>query len=195
MTTEPDNTEIALGLECYDPEHTVFARLPDKIKRGIGLSKREVLLIVKWKTTRIKDDNAKTVTDAAMAKINRAIADAPNHKIDALKSLDGISGIGLAMATAILTVCYPEEFTIIDTRVLGQLHLFPKRLADKRRTKAEPIYKTEDWTAEEYVNEYLPKVKTYSEQARCSLRNADRALWGLSVYKDIENVIFKSRRS
>jgi hypothetical protein len=195
MATEPHDAEIELGLECYDPEHTVFKRLPDKIKSGIPLSKRDLLLIVKWKTTRVKGDHAKTVTDAAMAKINRAIADAPNRKIDALNSLDRISGIGLAVATSILTLCYPDEFTIIDRRVLGQLHLLPKRLADKRKTSAKPLYTTNDWTAEEYVNEYLPKVKAYSKQAGCSLRNADRALWGLSVHKDIENLIRKSTLS
>ena len=109
--------------------------------------------------------------------------------------MDTISGIGLAMATAILTLCYPDEFTVIDTRVLGQLKPFPKRLAEKRMSKAAPVYTTEDWTAEEYVNEYLPKVKAYSEQEGCSLRDADRALWGLSVQEHIENIISKSRGS
>ena len=119
MVTKPVNTQMEVGRECYDPEHTVFLTLPAKIKSGIGLSKRDMLLILKWKTTRITDDNKNTVTDKAMEKINRAITDAPNRKIEALKCLDTISGIGLAMATAILTLCYPDEFTVIDTRVLG----------------------------------------------------------------------------
>ena len=59
---------MELGLECYDPEHTVSLTLPGKIKSGIGLSKRDVLLILKWKTTRITDNYKNTVTDAAMAK-------------------------------------------------------------------------------------------------------------------------------
>ena len=59
---------MELGLECYDPEHTVSLTFPGKIKSGIGLSKRDVLLILKWKITRITDNYKNTVTDAAMAK-------------------------------------------------------------------------------------------------------------------------------
>jgi hypothetical protein len=68
MAPKPVNTQMELGLECYDPEHTVSLTLPGKIKSGIGLSKRDVLLILKWKITRITDNYKNTVTDAAMAK-------------------------------------------------------------------------------------------------------------------------------
>ena len=77
---------------------------------------------------------------------------------------------------------------IIDQRVLESLNLFPSYLPDRKRKK----YSTEDWTAETYFNEYLPKVKEASERWGCTLRNADRALWGLSVARRIEQIILKS---
>lgn len=113
-----------------------------------------------------------------MEKINLAVENAAHRKIEALQALDEIPGIGLAVATAILTVCYPDEFTIIDTRVLGQLDLLPKRLSDKRRNKGSIIYNTGDWTAREYVYEYLPKVKECSQRKGYTFRECDQALWG-----------------
>jgi hypothetical protein len=49
------------------------------------------------------------------------------------------AGIGLAAASAMLTVCYPEKFTIIDQRVLETLDLFPSALREDERKD----YKTE----------------------------------------------------
>ncbi len=181
------------GLDCYDPETRVFPMLARKAKEGQELSSLDVLLILKWKLGRIKNDNSKTVAVGKMKEINQALKDAckadRKGKIDALTALSKIPGIGLATATAILTVCYPDEFTIIDQRVLEILDLFPSRLAkDEQKNK----YSTDNWTPEDYVDEYLPKVKGCSESWDCTLRDADRALWGLSVYKRIEEVIDQS---
>ncbi len=168
--------EFKKGLDCYDPENRVFPALANKRKE---LSKRDVLLILKWKLARLKKANSTTVTDNHMEVINRAVSDATvsDRKIDALKALQKVPGIGLATATAILTVCYPDDFTIIDRRVLESLKLRPN---------------TEDWTAEEYIREFLPKIKEYARTWCCSLRDADRALWGLSVNKIIEEIITAS---
>jgi hypothetical protein len=193
MHDKPD-PEVELGLDCYDPEHRVFPALPDKIKSGVGLSKRDILLILKWKTGRLKDAHSQTITNVRMHRINEAVAKAKNAKLDALQSLEKVYGIGLATATAILTVCYPDEFTIIDTRVLGQLKLWPKRLVDKRGRQEKAEYVTTDWTSAEYLDEYLPKVIEFRKRKGYTLRNADRALWGLSVNNRIEQIISKSAR-
>jgi hypothetical protein len=191
---KPD-PQVELGLDCYDPEHRVFPSLPDKIKNGEGLSKRDILLILKWKTTRINGVHSQTIANVKMDQINEATAKTKKYKFDASQSLKRIPGIGLAVATAILAVCYPDDFTIIDTRVLGQLKLWPKRVAGKRRKKENPEYTTADWTAADYLDEYLPKVKEFRERKGCTSRNADRALWGLSVNKRIEDIIVKSSGS
>jgi hypothetical protein len=197
MDEKPD-AQIQLGLDCYDPEHRVFALLPNKVKIGKPLTKREILLILKWKTARIKDDNAETVTALNMEKINQVVTDATcttsdANKIRALEKLATIPGIRLATATAILTVCYPEEFTIIDRRVLSQLNLVPVRIARKRGSEGKPKYDTNDWTPADYVKAYLPRVKEISRKRGCTLRDADRALWGLSVNDRIEEIILKSQ--
>src|SRR5574337_795194 len=117
---EDSDKEIEQGLDCYDPESRVFPEIRKRLSKNEGLSKRDVLLILKWKLGRIKGSNAKTVSDENLKKINKVIVDAkkPEKAVAALKALDKIPGIGVATATAILTVCYPDTFTIIDERVL-----------------------------------------------------------------------------
>ena len=56
-------------------------------------------------------------------------------------------------------------------------------------------YSADYWTAEDYVNEYLPEVKKRSRLWNCKLRVADQALWGLSVSRRVEKIIAKSEQA
>ena len=163
------------GLDCYCPETRVFPTIA-KAEGPQKLRKQDVLLILKWKLGRIKESNCKTVSDDNFRLINQWVEKSgeTDREIEALKELDKIPGIGMATATAILTVCYPDKFTIIDYRVLETLDLKP--------------LKADRWTAERYFREYLPKVKEHCGQWDCSLRQADRALWGLSVRDQIKKI-------
>jgi hypothetical protein len=181
--------ELEKGLDYYDPENRVFPKIAQKAEAGQPLNEQDVLVILKWKTNRLLASYSKTVTRGTMKEINKAIADAskPTCEIAALNTLvnSNIHGIKLAVATAILTVCYPDKFTIIDARVLELLDLFPSRLPKNKRTE----YDTSHWTPPDYIYEFLPKVRECSERWGCSLRNADRALWGLSISKQGEKII------
>jgi hypothetical protein len=108
---EDSNNDIAEGLDCYDPEKRAFPRIAASVSNGEALNKRDVLLILKWKLGRLKDRNSETVADPNMDKINETVRDAckADRKIAAVEVLTNLPGIGLATATAILTVCYPEE--------------------------------------------------------------------------------------
>jgi hypothetical protein len=199
---ESDAT-IEQWFDCYDPESRVFPDMRKRLAKGEELGKRDALLILKWKLGRIKGSNAETVSEGNLKTINKAIVDAKKSEsaIAALKALDEVPGIGLATATAILTVCYPDTFTIIDERVLESLDLFPseykkkKRRKKKKEEKEKSKYSTEDWTAKSYVDEYLPKVKERKDEWKRTLRETDQALWGLSVNRRIEKVIKKSEES
>jgi hypothetical protein len=172
--------DFGSGLDCYDPEHRVFPHL-SKPREGQWLTSRDVLLILKWKLGRMKDSHSVTINEENMARINRAVQDAITleNKASALKTLASVPGIGLATATAILTVCHPDDFTIIDQRVLGQLGLEPAT--------------TSNWTEEDYCKRYLPRVQEWARTWNCTLRDADKALWGLSVNKRMDEIIEMSR--
>jgi hypothetical protein len=178
------------GLDCYDPENRVIPKFGGA-KTVKKLSKRDIVLILKWKLGRIKDSCATTVADDSMTEINQAVQNAnkPGGQIAALNALEKVPGIGLATATAILTVCYPDKFSILDQRVLAMLNLFPSRLGKNKPAK----YDSAHWTATDYMNEFLPRVKECTERWGCSLRDADRALWGLSVDKRVKAIIGNRR--
>jgi hypothetical protein len=176
------------GLDCYDPENRVFPQFA-RFAGSPNLNKRDVLLILKWKLGMIKDRHSVTVSDRNMLLINQAISDAAKSdlesRVGALNALASVPEIGLAVASAILTLCYPETFTIIDQRVLEILNLFPPTLPANKRI----LYNTDDWTASDYFSDFLPIVREQSRDLRCTLRIADQALWGLSVSRRIERVI------
>jgi len=154
------------------------------------LTKQDILWILRWKLGRIKEPNAQTVSDDSMAAINKAVKDAGkvSCRVDAINALDKIPGIGLATATAILTACYPEEFTILDWRALETLNLFPSRMSPEKQGE----HSADDWTAKDYINEYLPRVKEQRDSWECTLRDTDRALWGISVARRMDEIIRKS---
>lgn len=86
-------------------------------------------------------------------------------------------GFLLPMATAILTVLNPEEFTIYDTRVCESLGDFEK-LANK--TKFETIW-------DGYQN-FRNAVRNHAP-SHLSLRDQDRYLWGQSFYNQLNHDI------
>ena len=82
-----------------------------------------------------------------------------------------IEGIGIGIASAILTVLYPEKFTVIDYRVKNSLkHLkisFPSN-SDKK------------------MDDYLVYLEICKEKAKfygLSLQILNQALWGMDFYE------------
>ena len=61
---------VEQGLDCYDPETRVFPEIRTKLSKGEGLSKRDALLILKWKLGRIKGSNAETISAVNLKKKN-----------------------------------------------------------------------------------------------------------------------------
>jgi thermostable 8-oxoguanine DNA glycosylase len=98
-----------------------------------------------------------------------------------IEILDKIKGIGLPIASAILTVCYPEKFTILDYRVWNIL------LKDKKVGNKNPPN-----TIFGYLN-YVNICKKYSRKLKLSLRDFDRAMWGRSFYESLKE-FFKTKK-
>jgi hypothetical protein len=53
---------MKLSVDCYDPERRVFPRFAQTDARG-ELTAKDILLILKWKLGRIKDINARTISE------------------------------------------------------------------------------------------------------------------------------------
>jgi len=186
---------VEIGLDHFDPENRLFPEIATRISAGQDLAKKDILQIMAWKLGHFRESNADTVSDENLAAINKAIKNACELGccVDALKALEGIHGIGLGTATAILAVCYPEEYTIIDWRVSAMLNLSPSR----KGQKAEKKRNSPHFTANEYIVDYLPMVKKQRDLWGATLRDTYRALCGLWLEGRISELIeirFKSTR-
>jgi hypothetical protein len=72
--------------------------------------------------------------DSAVCELTKGVAER-SERADKLRYLLADWGFRLPMATAILTVLYPEEFTVYDTRVCALLGEFTKSdVADEIRS-------------------------------------------------------------
>jgi hypothetical protein len=83
-------------------------------------------------------------------------------------------GFSLPMASAILTVLWPEEFTVYDVRVCDELGDFHSLV---HRTHAESVWQG-----------YCAYVSAVREAAApgLSLRDKDRCLWARSAARHLQ---------
>lgn len=121
--------------------------------------------IVRWKSRRraalIAQNSDAEIADALRLAL---LAKEPRS---ALAVLTGLKGVGLPMASAILTALDQETYTVIDLRALQAL--------------GAPDL---DVDINFYVREYLPACKRLAAEAGVGLRTFDRALWAWSKGQD-----------
>jgi hypothetical protein len=159
--------------------HQVTKRFHDKGSIGAF----DFFCIIIWKAERAKTTIAENIKKVAKSnyldEICRKITsgvfseDSPAGKLMYLLEKWGFR---LPTASAILTVLYPEEFTVYDVRVCETFREFENL---KNITKTERI-------VSEYFR-FLKSVAEYSGYPRndMSLRDKDRYLWGKSFHDDL----------
>ncbi len=151
-------SEISRLAARYGPEQDEEAfKAGSSIAAG-NYTRENLKVIVCWKSPRraaLIDDN----TDAEIAKALRFAADIRTSEKLAVEILDGLHGVGVPVASAILTTIHPTKYTIIDFRALDSLGV-------------------SKWDGS--VSYYLSYLRACSELAlkhKVSLRTLDRALW------------------
>ena len=173
-------------LQYYDLDSYLFNTVQQRFERQGYLRAFDFFCIVIWKANRAKSKiarklvskSAKTLDEAVIDLTKRIAAEeAPKDKLRFLMNAE--LKFRLPMASAILTVLYPEEFTIYDVRVCGSLGKFHELT---NITNFDKLW-------ERYL-EFKSCVETNGPQGY-SLRDKDRYLWGKSFYEqlcgDIEN--------
>ncbi len=153
------------------------------------LSAPEFFCIVIWKANRAKSKIARKVLresgcinlEEAVRKLTEGIAQAGTAEAK-MRVLVAKWGFALPMASAILTILYPEEFTVYDVRVASVIdeendtnfvHL-------GNRTAFARL-----WSG---YSEYRDRVRQ-SAPLTYSLRDKDRHLWGKSFFVQLEEDI------
>lgn len=109
-------------LEYYDIEKYLFTKVHERFRQDGWLCAFDFFSIVRWKSNRSKGMIRQALCercsdlDQAVESLTGDIHEAADHEVR-LKILLEVRGIGLSMASAILTVLYPDHFTVYDTRV------------------------------------------------------------------------------
>jgi len=165
--------------QFYDLESYLFDVVGPRFRAHGWLDAFDLFTIIIWKANRAKSRLARRLLDVDAG----ALEDAARHLTEGLASraepkerlryLLGDWGLRLPMASAILTVLYPEGFTIYDTRVcdtIGGFHTVGDRVAFERLWR-------------EYC-EFRLAVEQAAPEA-LSLRDKDRYLWGRSFHDQL----------
>ena len=185
-------------LRYYDLESYLFEEVHPRFHREGKLGAFDFFTIIIWKANRAKSTIAhRLVKEHPDLKGLEAISQTFTSQLFEAESAEDRIRLAikdwrfrLPMASAILTVLWPDEFTVFDVRVYGELSN-PDEFKDLRDVDPNN-YSDRIWKA--YVA-YREAVKVEVEQYRC-LRDKDRFLWGRSAARqlseDIERAFVKA---
>lgn len=154
-------------------------------KRGY-LLKKEFVSVGNWKTERQKGRYENNSDEKVENLTRRALDASENEKI---KILDKLEGVGVPVASAILTVVYPKKYCIIDYRTWRAL-LWLRKLAKNRSFSFSSYKEYSDLldlydrygTASSYFG-FLGTLKDIGEKWNMTARQVEMALWKFDQMK------------
>lgn len=167
----------------YDIEKYLFDIVHNRFKVQGYLSAPDFFLIVIWKSNRSKSKIAKRLLEMGYPSLQMAVKSITaevnilNDSKERLKYLMANCGFRLPMASAILTVLFPDSFTVYDIRV-----------CDVLQEKGYHFHSLTDRKFSEGLwGDYTSYINAVSVTApeKYSLRDKDRYLWGKSIYEQL----------
>lgn len=144
----------------YNSEYdsAIFAEVTPRLRERHAYDRTDLLIVGKWKARGRALGRLDRNSDEDIAYLTAAAFDAPDTIGYRLLTL--LSGVGVPMASALLTVWDPDRYTVIDYRALATL----RQEAELGAT--DPDYPT-----------YLRICRDLAARCGCDLRTLDRALW------------------
>lgn len=177
--------EMVDFIKYYNIESYLFNTVRLRNKENSFLNAFDFFCIVIWKANRAKSKIAKKLLkiskcenlEGAVKKLTTGLSKELSPKAK-LRYLIQDWQFLLPMASAILTVLYPDEFTIYDIRVCEVLKGFNNLTNLSNFEKLWEQYEC-----------FKRAVENSSAPASLALRDKDRYLWGESFYKQLNNDI------
>lgn len=169
-------------LKYYFLEDYLFGEVNKNFKKRGYLTPEEFFAIVIWKSNRAKTNIYKGIKKSG--KTIRAITSAVSRAKTSEQKLDiliSLPGIGIPMASAILTVCYPKDFTIADYRACAALKDFDETM-DGNPTASIEVY-----------FDYVNRCKRLARKHSLSLRDFDRFLWARDFYEGMSGLKYLAK--
>ncbi len=175
-------------LKYFDREYYLFEDVHPRFRAEHSLGAFDFFSIVIWKANRAKSKIARRLLkqehkgkrdlESRCRALTASLHDASDHK-ERFRLLINDWGFALPMASAILAVCWPEDFPVYDYRVRDQIKDFPK-LSTRNFEKL--------W---DHYEEYRVRVSKLIPMG-LSLRDKDRYLYGKSNALQLKNDIRRS---
>ena len=175
--------------QFYNLEPYLFEIVTKKFHEQGFLCAFDFFCIVIWKANRAKSRIAQRIISSEnltegnleerVRYLTKTLYEKQTRK-DKLRYLMNDLKFRLPMASAILTVLYPDEFTIYDVRVCNQLSGKERYLRLVNRSDFEEVW--EGYMAfKKAVEDAVPFVS--------GLRDKDRYLWGEDFYEQLSTDI------
>jgi len=159
-------------LKYYFLENYLFNNVNKNFQNRGYLIPEEFFAIVIWKSNRSKT-KVRTGIEKGGKTIRTITSEIFRSKTleQKLDTLISIPGVGISIASAILTVCYPDDFAVVDYRAHASLKKFGEE------TKGDPSINSHAYF------DYLNKCKILAHRFDVSLRDFDRILWAKDFYE------------
>lgn len=160
-------------LKYYFLEDYLFKTVNKNFHKNKCLTPEEFLAIIIWKRNASKTKVVEGVNASgkSIRTITNEIYKSTNRERK-LQILLEIKNIGIAIASAVLTVLYDKEFTVLDYRAKNSLKIKIIGI----QVKGDPDNKPEDYFS------YVDLCKKGAKKYNLSLREFDRALWAMDFY-------------
>jgi len=140
----------------------------DAIRARGHILRNELYQIARWKSPRRADLVNHNLPETVERVTNEALVLKGSDPGRAVRLLDGLCGIGVPTASAVLTVADPQNFGIVDVRVWKVLSAWqPNRFPYERRNRLQVA----DFLC------YLETIRELARASRLTCREVDMALW------------------
>jgi hypothetical protein len=159
-----------LRSELRTNEETKDAKLIQElqtVRQRAYLNQEEFLKICFWKDPRQlrrKDWTAHS-DETLMDTSKRAFAQ--TEEAQKILWLCRLKGVGVPVASAILTLCYPEQYGVIDIRIWQLLHAYGEVDYDEQGDKLTVLH----WL------DYLPKIRSWAKSFETQARLIELTLF------------------
>jgi hypothetical protein len=166
-------------IDLYHLEAYLFQRVSSQFAEEQTLTPFDFFAIVIWKSNRVKT-RVKKGLNAAGKSVQALMCEVAKTRspADKVELLTEIEGIGIRVASAILAVCYPTQFTVLDYRAWETL----------ASCNLEGLPASIPTTPAAYVR-YCEACGRFAAKGGVSLRDLDQALWARSWEKDLRVLI------
>lgn len=165
-------------LESVCEKSPTFESMSRSVQTRGFLLKEEFVSICEWKTVRARSHYQKNDEEIVQETTMQIIREHPNT-IRQLNELVELKGVGVPVASAILTVIYPTIYCIVDFRVWNSLLWleYKKSSFDSYSSSREFIDSFRKYDDINSYIKYLDKIRNLSNDNNMAPRDIEMALW------------------